>query len=585
MSSRRIKLISLLYLVILTSSLITYYYRPSPYIRPRCYFVLLAISAGVIFAQILWMDNHSKRTFTTTIIFLEILLLSFSFILTQQSLYKTVMGRDPWAHMALTYQILKIGHIPSSNQAWGASVYTRMPEFHIFNGIIILITEIGYKWVSVLVGLITFLTITMFSTQLSLSIFKGEDWKLALLSALLVGISDNVLGMSGLSIIPNSVGIALVLTVLFITLILMPRMLLKATTLILLLSFSLVFFHSLSYGFMLIELGIYFTAYIVLTRKHNKSIGLMGGIILISLILAIVEWGVIDTYYLNGIVSLFRLLFFGTGVGMYEKNVSKIPFSFILLARMGMLMYLAIAGLSLLEEIHKTIRAHKRISFKRATFTLESLFFVGVAPILTFFWPGIAHRFWYYGEILGSIFVGLAFLEIAKRYKKVGTILSALAVSAMVFLMVTSSVANDDNPLIPQYTLRTGWYNSEIAGAGFVLKYVTQPIASDTDYAVNTRYISRISGGHLQLLQYPPKSFSEIYSRKNRKQYIFVLRRELVSKRYFWLGGPYWSEAHLPCKNLSGILQNLNTNSQVILYSNSNVQMYQITPYPRGSEL
>jgi len=580
--SEGVKLLSLVYFILFIISLLVYYYRSNPYVRPTSYFVLLSIVAGITFVQVAVYGNPERGT-TKILVFIEIILIPFSFTLTQQALYKTVLGRDPWGHMVLVYQILDSNHIPSPSQAWAYSVYTKMPEFHLLNAIMILIEGIRYKWSLVLIGLATLTSIMLFIGAISSSLFREKGARLVLLSLLFIGISDNVLGMCGMSIIPNSVGAVLALAVLFIVIALVPKTLLKVTILIVILSISLVFMHSVSYGFMLLELIVYALTGIVIIggKRKYKNVKILWGVVLSSLVLGFTQWGIWDTHYLSQLISLLKLLFLGTGAEMYEKHVARIPLSLVLLSRLGMFVYFAIAGITVLRELKRALSSRIHLDPYKTIFIFEALVFVGGGPIITFFWAPIAHRFWYYGEILGSIFVAIAFLDVphwAKRrnIRAISGMTGGAVVAVLAFLMFTASVANDDHPLVPQYTLRTGWYDSELAGSYFVVNHTALPIASDTDYSIDTSYLAKIHGKPLSLLPYPPRSFREIYKNNNRK-YVFLLRKEIVSKRYFWLGGPYWSSQHLPLKEkITDVLSEVGINAQGVIYNNGNVNMYYI---------
>ncbi|WP_297519497.1 hypothetical protein [Thermococcus sp.] len=581
--SEGVKLLSLVYFAFFVISLLAYYYRPNPYIRPTSYFALLSIATATIFVQVAVYGGSEKIT-TKILVFIEIVLIPFSFILTQQALYKTVLGRDPWGHMVLVYQILESGHIPSPSQAWVYSIYTKMPEFHLLNTIIILVESTHYKWSLVVVGSATLISIIVFMGALSSTLFREKGARTVLLSLLFIGISDNVLAMCGVSVIPNSVGVVLALAVLFIVLVLVPRTLLKATVLTVILSISLVFMHSVSYGFMLLELIVYALAGVVIIsgKRKYKSVKILWGIVLSSLVLGFTQWGIWDTHYLGQLISLLKLLFLGTGAEMYEKHVARIPLSLVLLSRLGMFIYFTIAGLSILWELKRVVGLRLQVEDPyKMIFIFEALVFVGGAPVITFFWAPIAHRFWYYSEILGSIFVAIAFLDVTHRAKRrniraISGITEGAVVAVLAFLMFTASVANDDHPLVPQYTLRTGWYDSELVGAYFVIDHGGLPIASDTDYLIDISYLAKIHGKSLSLLPYPPRSFREIYKNNNR-DYIFLLRKEVVSKRYFWLGGPYWSSPHLPLKEkITGVLSEVGINTQGIIYNNGNVNMYYV---------
>ena len=556
MTLRTFKISAIMFALLLTTSSFVYYTRSNPYVRPEPYFYLLSIAAGVVFLQIINLKEKSSLAFF--VIFLEVLLVSLSFILTQQALYKTVMGRDPWGHMVLTRQIIELGHIPDPADAWVYSVYTRMPEFHILNAFIMLVEGINYKWASQLVGIGILLSLTLLIGALVSQVFKLPQ--LVLLSILFTATADNVLNMSGKNIVPNALGVVLVLLALYILLIILPKAPNKALFLLALTIFSLVFMHSVSYGFLLIELSIFVVLLLVADRKERKIACIIGGILITSIVLAFLEWGIWDVYYLKQAVLLLKWLFLGVGVGRYKHEVSTVPLYLIILARLGMIIYLAIAGLSILWEVLHSSKARTRMPYYKLAFTLESMFFVGIALPITFFWAGIAHRFWYYGEILGSVFVGLVFLKLGKlgvKYNYIGKIIGVSVISVLLFLMFTASIANDDNPLVPQYTVRTGWYDSEVSGALFSVSHRFHPL-SDFDFYINNKYVAICTYERLPDFVY-------------KKPSIMAVRPFVILHRYFFWRNRGYIPIHKNCISKMSL-------EFSFIYSSGGVIMYACSP-------
>ena len=521
-SKTRFLILELVFTSLFLASLYLYQNRQHPYIRPTSYFVLLAFMTAVVFLQSL---DCSSGSVSRALIILNILLIAYSFILTQQALYKTVLGRDPWGHMVLTYQIVKEGHIPSPESAWVYGVYTKMPGFHIILSTLINVLHMSYKWASVILGLSILTGVVMWGYLLSRTVLDNKE--LALIASLLIAISDNVLSMTGINIVPNSLGVLMVLTVFYILFRIFVEKevqysLVPLLTVVILIMTSLSITHSVSYGFMLIHLLIFMILGVLLFRRIPSWVLLLS---LLGVVVAFFEWGMRSNYYLPQLILLLKFLFLGIGVKYYEKNVSNIPFSLILLARIGMLIYFTLAGFSILIEIRRFFRGIGR-SRKRVTYLIQGGFFAGIALPITFFWAGIGHRFWYYGEILGAPFVS----KLIVRIKKPAGLLLVIFLS---FLMFTSSVANDDNPLVPQYTLRTGWYDSEISAALFSISHEFHPV-SDMDYYINEMYVS---------IMYYTKKPKFIHGKSN----MMTIRTFLVTRRYFFWGGRGYEPIYKNC--------------------------------------
>ncbi|NJE11148.1 hypothetical protein [Thermococcus sp. MAR1] len=561
MKYSRIKflLLEIAFTVLFLASLYLYQNRQHPYIRPTSYFVLLAFMAAVVFLQSL---NCSSGNVRRALIILNILLIAYSFILTQQALYKTVLSRDPWGHMVLTYQILKGGHIPSPESAWTAGVYTKMPGFHLILSVLINILDVSYKWASVVLGLGILTGVVIWGYLFSRTVLDNK--KLALIASLLIAVSDNVLSMTGINIVPNSLGVLMVLTAFYILFRVfteneVQHSLVALLIVVILIMVSLSVMHSVSYGFMLIHLLIFMMLGVLLFRKIPSWVSILS---LLGGIVAFFEWGMRSNYYLPQLILLLKFLFLGIGVEYYEKNVSNIPFSLIILARMGMLIYFALAAFSILLEIRRFFES-KEWSRKRIVYLIQGGFFTGIALPITFFWAGIGHRFWYYGEILGAPFV-------SKLIGGIKRSVGLLLVIFLSFLMFTSSVANDDNPLVPQYTLRTGWYDSELASARFILLDVDSPIAaSDWGYIHHIeKHISKIYGHSVV----KSKRLESIRRISLQPECLLVVRKDIIESRLFELKNP--RDLNLPLENEAvNILRGLSTTQNVI-YTDRNVLIF-----------
>jgi len=134
------------------------------------------------------------------LIILEAFLLSTSFSLTQQALYRTVLGRDPWFHWIFVDEIVRAGKIPSYENI--PISYTKMPNFHLLITAGMLLTGIPYKFSQYLfAGFPTLLLEFLVLFALTRKVF---DLKTALLAVLILSFADNVLDMTSKSIIPNS---------------------------------------------------------------------------------------------------------------------------------------------------------------------------------------------------------------------------------------------------------------------------------------------------------------------------------------------------------------------------------------------
>ncbi|NJE42906.1 hypothetical protein [Thermococcus sp. GR6] len=478
---------------------------------------------------------------------MEIIMLSFLFTLTQQALYKTVLGRDSWTHWALISQILKMGHIP--NYETIKTPYVWLPNFHTFITTLMLICSMTYKWMSYFsIGMTTLILEVVITYKLGQYVFK--DSKLSLFSILLLVISDNVLSMVGRNIIPNSIGVAIALLVFY--LLLRSELTTKINFMLAFFIINLSLLHTVSYVFMITQ-----TLFILLVNMHNMSANqrteIINRLFVLMWTVAILVWGFISGFYLNVFILFIRKLLMGPDISGYESSLS-IPFKFILLGRAGMILYFILAGIGILWYSYFRF---KKKSLSRIQLTLlgNSGFFVGFGALTFLIWPGIAHRFWYYGEILGSFFVAYVFYKVITGSRKVGKIVTLTLIFLLSWLMLVASVSNDDNPLVKAYAIRTGWLDSELQTGKFLLRNANDTsVASDWDYIVDLNNLKWVFEGiSFTPPRYGdigwiikaefPKSFSEVFE---NSEYIFIFRKNLVQDRLFELG-PYWGRRqHLP---------------------------------------
>lgn len=565
MIPRGFKICTTIFGMLMLISSIVYYNRPNPYVRPELYFYLLTFSAGVIAFQIMYYGHLSKKLMTLIVV-VEVLSIYFSYTLTEQALYQTVMGRDSWGHWAFTEYIVRHGHIPTSPNYPYVKQYAHMPNFHILICGGMLITSMQYKWASYMfVGVSTFIIEMLVIYVLSLMLFR--DKKIALFSILFLGTADNVLSMTGTKyIVPNTLGVGIV--ILLLLLVISKEFNLKWALTVTILVTSLVFEHSISYGFLLIQLSVFLAVGYVYKRSLVSGVPFRESIhpfILLVLVLAVVEWVLFAATYTRDLLFIFENILRFRSIHTYEHKVA-VPIKDVLLARLGMILFSVFSGFYGVRLLFK-----KRQNPKVVSFILLFGFFIGVGivGVLTPAISQIAHRFWYYGEILGSVI--LAHLVVTVSKVKPLKVLTVLGIVMLVFLMLTASIVDDDNPLVPQYTVRTGWYNSEISGAYFIIGHINLPISSDVDYLGSMNRVSVMKGTPIRLDPNPPETFKDAL---NLKTSIFVIRKSLIIDRYFYLGRIWKNTPHIPLGNRTvKILSKLAVNKEV-LYNNGNVIMY-----------
>lgn len=569
---RFLKIISISYFLFLSISWIVFLERYNPYSRPSSYFVLLSLLSGLILIQILLSPKKISLKYKL-LIFLEIFLLSFSFTFSQELLYKTVLGRDPWHHWTLTEIILLNGHIPTYLEIptiGTPMAYVKMPNFHLLVGSYMLLSEISYKWGSyVITGLGTLILLMNIIYLLTKKIFKDE--RISTLSTLLLAISDNVLNQTGKNLVPQTIGVAIAFLILYLS---VKRKFLfnsKGKLIMFILMIGLLFTYTISYFFILIQLSILLLTTIIFAHKiSTKYIKEYALLLTISATLAFLTWAYFSKYYFDIFVDkLYRLLFIHRFESL-EEHVYKvgIPLTKVLLARGGMLLFFSIVGITIFLILIKFYK-----EFLKLTLAIISGVFIccGIIGPFTPTLSEISQRFWYYGEVLGSIFIGYIIFRMW-NYKGI-KILVVVLVTLLTWLMFVSSVANDDNPLVNEYTLRTGWYDSEIASAKFVLWNSNKRITSDLDFSINLIYLMTNLAKATQLIDVPLSTFNNFQDAINDRDNIFIVRIELVKDRCFVLGGRWNQKLFTPFGDeITKLIKDIFVYRNVI-YNNQNVLM------------
>lgn len=546
----------LLYFLLFSLSWLIFWNRQNPYIRPIAYFIILSIMGVIILIQVF---ESSNKKYYRVLIFLEIFLLSISFNITQLLLYQTVTGRDPWRHWILTETIIRTGQIPPFEKL--PTPYVATPNFHLLIATYMLISKMTYKWALYLVAGIGTLLLELLIIYLLARLLFNE--KISFLAMLFVAVFDIVLYMTGRNIIPNTTGVGVIILLLYLFAILHERLHPKDEVLVVILVLGLVFMHTLSYATALAQLIILVILDFVL--NGDKELGKENlRRLLTFFILGVFVWAFVSGIYFKvGIELVWKsLMGLNKSIESYAQRLA-VPVSYIIIGRLGMLTLFGISSIGIL----RVLLSQDRRSSKVTKLGISAAFFIViglVAPFIPTTVHEIGERWWYYGGILGGIYAGYLVFQVwySKAFMSLKRFLVVLSTFALIFLMFTSSMSNDDNPLVPQYTLRTGWYDSEISATKFAVTKSLLPIATDVDF----QHFPSVRVGMLKegFKAFPIcnlKTFDAIVQSNNC---LALIRVKLIQDRYFVLGKGYSQRAYLPLgaetkRILSRILVSKNT--------------------------
>ncbi len=561
---RIFKILSILYFLLFIASSLVFWARGDSYVRPELYFVLLALISTIVFAQIMIVNkNYAQKI----LIFFQIFIIALSFTFTQQALYETVLGRDPWAHWTLVEIIARTGQIPNFQDI--LNPYVTMPNFHILTATSMIVCEFSYKWAQYFTIAIPTLIILML-TALLLANKVFENQKIGYLACLFVAISCNVLDMVGKSIIPNSLGVAIAFLMLYLFMKDQFTRDSRWQILVIVMALGLVFLHTIAYTFLLLQSVILLFAFIFHDRKHFGKVGMW---VITLLALAILQWAYISIFYFEHVIRIIAAMFlYGFYIEGYKAALA-VPFEYVLLARLGMVIFFGLAGIGILL----TFSEHHRDKYKLALVLIAGAMIGGSISFLMPALAAISHRFWFYGQVLGGFFVSFLMVKlwVSTKSPMLKNVFTLALVFFLSWLMFVASVANNDNPLVSEYTIRTGWFDSEIASAKFILLNSNNiPIASDFDFAFYLRYFKTNMIESNRLLHIPlstPRTFKEVFQ---ESEGLFILRSKLIEDRQFILGGPWDQNPHVPLgRKINNLIKDFSTFRNLV-YNNQNIHIF-----------
>jgi len=170
--------------------------RNADHIVPLPYYILAAISFGIIAFQVLMMKEDQKNVLYISLI--ELLVICLMVRLIPVYSYHGLVGVDPWINSALHQDILNYGYIP---EHW---VYSSFPLFHTEIAAFQLVTGLSFKdslvWSIGLAEVLSLVFVFLFA-----KILGGN--KVALLAALFLGFNEFHMEWGGQSLIAMSLGV------------------------------------------------------------------------------------------------------------------------------------------------------------------------------------------------------------------------------------------------------------------------------------------------------------------------------------------------------------------------------------------
>ena len=200
-------ILNILFFILLAGLVLSFYLRPDPYIRPLIFFILVAIMVAIVAAEIIACQLKGSRIY---LVLLEIIIIGIIVRWTPVLMYPGVIGVDPWGHQLLTDALLTLGYMPDF-----AMKYATMPIYHLLVGATSLITNLEYKYATMFsVNLLQVVSDILFIFLMGKAMF---NYRVGLLAGLLLTVASYHV-QKGYWTIPNTLGVTIILVVLYLLL-------------------------------------------------------------------------------------------------------------------------------------------------------------------------------------------------------------------------------------------------------------------------------------------------------------------------------------------------------------------------------
>lgn len=448
--SRTLRVISVLYWVCLTGTILIYYLSAA-YTRPPLFFICIALCVALLSLETL--TRRPESSFQTFTIIGKILLTSL--ILRGSAYYISPypVGQDPWTHAEYIKQFLYFANIEV--RPGFMDYYLQYPLMHLYGVITDLICNISVKDSMFVVGSVLALS-TIFVYLMVKCLINNTN--IALFAVILVNFADFHIQWS-IEVIAMTFGIALYTIVLYVVIRSWKQPKKVFQILLLLYIFLIVWTHTVTTFVALISLfalaiaGITYPIIYSETEERRDLVGVF--IIAFFLILLILKW--MDPAYpflegiLNGLKSSLsaEAEFLGrTGIAFASENQIGRLFDII-----GFLVYVALGILGCLCCLSKRYADKAKFSL---ILMISALFFVffafplmGIRNILPYRWPAFI-----YTALVLFVSIGLVKTVSVlqnQRSRQVAVFLLLLCTS---FFMITNFVTNMDSPIYQMENIR-----------------------------------------------------------------------------------------------------------------------------------
>ncbi|NPV63877.1 MAG: hypothetical protein HPY61_14850 [Methanotrichaceae archaeon] len=506
-SLESIKIFQIIYLILFLFSMSLLFLFD---VRPYYYYATISLMAICILFQIL----YCRISYVNICLLLtQIIILVLNLIWGVTLKYYLYIGRtDALGHAWFICNLVDQGFV---TDIFG--IYKQFPLWHILVSQAIIAAHLSisaHKAMFLVSGIIY---ASMILAVYVISSYILEDRRIAVLSALFVGINSDVIIHGMYSIARSQVSY---LEVLLILLLVMKRNM-RIASLLIILSVAIVIYHTISTPFILIILIAIFLLETMFKKNGQNNI-VDHYFILLVIVLTIAYWMYCAPFHFESLVgTIFASS--GTLLGGYQRYSSMNEW-FNYLQHSPLIFFSVLGSLFILRDESFSFRAKifcilglvlVPIAFPGPTLLLDK--FLGEFRLTRF----ADYSFLFFSMIAAAGFVG-SFFRAKKNFKTILVILFSI----MVFLSVSNDFIASDNPLVKKQFYTYYFTEEEAKSMDCIAERTTEYVMSDW---VAIRYLeSSIYSTKERLLQVNDKE--NRFLRNSNKDIILIREGELLKR-------------------------------------------------------
>jgi hypothetical protein len=395
---------------------------------------------------------------------------------------ESMLGVDPWVYRNYNTQLLNSG---SFIEGWS---YQFLPVFDLVIGSTRLITDLSYKWASVIsIGLIQVVSCAGFTYLLGKRLVNVRT---GLLAALLLITSNHFINLCWAPIATSIAGI-LLLSIVYILFAQHKNPNSNYIFIILLLFTALIMAHTVTALCMAILLAIYWaTAHVYPSLKRREKIPLVNVTLLFIFIIGMISWWMFASGHFTRVIKTIKwaldldsLAFGSESIAIpiqIQNYLSNVPLVQQYLYHAGMLLFFALAIFGGLSMISKRYIRYEYLAFILGGFSILISGFIPFGSAM-----GIMHRRWYYSQILLALPVAITILKISQMkpnniYKFSSLVATIVLLSWLSLLSPAANVFS--NGYADSLTYRKALTASEIQAVHTSYNILKRPIGTDVYY-------------------------------------------------------------------------------------------------------